>query len=225
MEEETVNIQNTLRDIEIDNYIHDNYIKECYDIVIVKCRYNSEEFYNYLQQDYYVQRDIEMYNHKSGKDYNFATYMTVFDYNIPMLAQRCLNSNEWTLFKTTEEYEFKFTIKNSDDIPTFEEYKESKTIRKEYDDNDFEIKNNLNITPEEFIERIKSEKRKRKGKAGRRSNDKKIEKYDLDNNLIETYNNRSECIEKNNLKKSALSLHLNGKRKTLNGYIYKEKTE
>ena len=49
-----------------------------------------------------------------------------------------------------------------------------------------------------------------------------ILKYDKAGKLIEQYYSRQECIEKNDLKKAALSLHLSGKRKTLNGYVYKE---
>lgn len=50
----------------------------------------------------------------------------------------------------------------------------------------------------------------------------KIFKYDKDDNLIATYNNRAECIEKDNIKKSMLSLVLSGKRKEYKGYKYVE---
>lgn len=53
----------------------------------------------------------------------------------------------------------------------------------------------------------------------------KIYKYDKDNNLIETFANRAECIEKEGMTKSALSNVLSGKRKSYNGYIYIEETE
>ena len=53
----------------------------------------------------------------------------------------------------------------------------------------------------------------------------KIYKYDKDNNLIETFANRAECIEKEGMTKSTLSNVLSGKRKSYNGYIYMEETE
>ena len=58
--------------------------------------------------------------------------------------------------------------------------------------------------------------------AHRPKNNKKIYKYDKNNNLIATYNNRTECIEQDGIKKSMLSLVLSGKKKTYNGYIYRE---
>lgn len=73
------------------------------------------------------------------------------------------------------------------------------------------------ITAEEMMKMYRSYV-KSKG----RSKNCKINKYDSDMNLIETYNSRQECIEKNELKKAALSLHLAGKRYKLNGYIYRE---
>lgn len=59
-------------------------------------------------------------------------------------------------------------------------------------------------------------------KAHRPSNNKKIYKYDKENNLIETFENRLDCIEKEGISKSSLSNVLSGTRKTLNGYIYIE---
>ena len=69
----------------------------------------------------------------------------------------------------------------------------------------------------EFLKTIKSYKMSKAKKIG-----KKIEKYDLNGKLIETYADRQECIEKNHITKSALSKHLSGKRKKLCGHVYKE---
>ena len=52
--------------------------------------------------------------------------------------------------------------------------------------------------------------------------DKKVYKYNTDNVLLHVYDDRNECCEKEGFKKAALSHHLTGKRKTLNGHIYKE---
>lgn len=51
---------------------------------------------------------------------------------------------------------------------------------------------------------------------------KKIYKYDLNGNLIDTFENRAECIEKEGISKPALSQVLSGKRKQHKGFIYKE---
>ena len=53
---------------------------------------------------------------------------------------------------------------------------------------------------------------------------KKIYKYDLEDNLIATFENRADCIEKDGIKKSMLSLVLSGKRKTINGFKYVEES-
>ena len=58
--------------------------------------------------------------------------------------------------------------------------------------------------------------------AHRPKYNKKIYKYDKEGNLIDTFNDREDCITKDNVTKNALSMHLTGKRKTLKGFIYKE---
>jgi hypothetical protein len=50
-----------------------------------------------------------------------------------------------------------------------------------------------------------------------------IYKYDKEDNLIEIFKNRSECIEKDNISKAALSMVLSGKRTQYKGYKYREK--
>jgi len=60
-----------------------------------------------------------------------------------------------------------------------------------------------------------------KGK-GRTSRNKKIFKYDLEHNLLNTYVNRNACMNAEQISKQALYNVLSGKRKTLNGFIYEE---
>ena len=60
-----------------------------------------------------------------------------------------------------------------------------------------------------------------KGK-GRKSRNKKIFKYDLEHNLLNTYINRNACMDAEQVSKQALYNVLSGKRKTLNGFIYEE---
>lgn len=60
-----------------------------------------------------------------------------------------------------------------------------------------------------------------KGK-GRKSKNKKIFKYDLKHNLLNTYVNRNECIDAEQISKQSLYNVLSGKRKQLKGFIYEE---
>ena len=60
-----------------------------------------------------------------------------------------------------------------------------------------------------------------KGK-GRKSRNKKIFKYDLNHNLLNTYVNRNACIDAEQISKQALYNVLSGKRKQLKGFIYEE---
>jgi len=57
---------------------------------------------------------------------------------------------------------------------------------------------------------------------GRKSRNKKIFKYDLNHNLLNTYPNRNACIDAEQLSKQSLYNVLSGKRKTLKGFIYEE---
>jgi hypothetical protein len=60
-----------------------------------------------------------------------------------------------------------------------------------------------------------------KGK-GRKSKNKKIFKYDLEHNLLNTYPNRNACIDAEQISKQSLYNVLSGKRKQLKGFIYEE---
>ena len=57
---------------------------------------------------------------------------------------------------------------------------------------------------------------------GRKSRNKKIFKYDLQHNLLNTYPNRNACIDAEQLSKQSLYNVLSGKRKTLKAFIYEE---
>ncbi len=57
---------------------------------------------------------------------------------------------------------------------------------------------------------------------GRKSQNKKVFKYDLEHNLLNTYPNRNACIDAEQISKQALYNVLSGKRKTLKGFIYEE---
>ena len=59
--------------------------------------------------------------------------------------------------------------------------------------------------------------------AGRPKSNKKIYKYDRFGNLVATFENRQECIEKECMGKSCLSNVISGKRKAWHGYKYVEK--
>lgn len=57
---------------------------------------------------------------------------------------------------------------------------------------------------------------------GRKSQNKKVFKYDLEHNLLNTYPNRNACIDAEQISKQALYNVLSGKRKQLKGFIYEE---
>ena len=57
---------------------------------------------------------------------------------------------------------------------------------------------------------------------GRKSLNKKIFKFDLEHHLLNTYQNRNECIDAEQISKQALYNVLSGKRKQLKGFIYEE---
>ena len=110
--------------------------------------------------------------------------------------------------------------------PTFEEFKIElnseflSSIKKLfYDLNDDEIKRR-NIT---FLEnKVKLEQDKINEQRIAHLPVKSIYKYNKNGILEKIYNSRKECCEAEGFKKAALSLHLSGARKYLNGYIYKE---
>lgn len=64
-------------------------------------------------------------------------------------------------------------------------------------------------------------------KAHRPKNNRKIYKYDKQGCLIDTFKDREDCINKEGMKKSMLSMVLSGKRNSYKGYSYveEEKTE
>ena len=59
----------------------------------------------------------------------------------------------------------------------------------------------------------------RKGKYANKS--KRVNKYDLNNNFIETYYSITEASEKNNLKQSTISNVCRGRIKTAGGFKWK----
>lgn len=88
---------------------------------------------------------------------------------------------------------------------------------------DFVI-NNLQYASIEDLKKLcklRSEHFLIKGK-GRKSKNKKIFKYDLKHNLLNTYVNRNECIDAEQISKQSLYNILSGKRKQLKGFIYEE---
>ena len=222
------NINNAIRlQFSVDD-LWDKYKKEYYKTEIIKCKYLSKDFLDHLSKDLYFALEINSYNKKKHTDYNFATYLLMFDFTPWMWALGRNVEHKYIDFKAGNEYEFEFTFPINDNQPSFEDYKQ-KFFNK---NNDIEITNNETnnnvsdnaLTVEQFLNNVKKAKEieKQKNMSKRRSIGKQIEKYDLYGNLLETYENRTECIIKNNLTKSGLSQHLNGKRKSLNGYIYKE---
>lgn len=58
--------------------------------------------------------------------------------------------------------------------------------------------------------------------AGRPKSSWKVMQYDMKGNLVNEYNSRTECMEKNNIKKSLMSLLISGKRQSHKGYKYIE---
>lgn len=107
-------------------------------------------------------------------------------------------------------------------------YKYIRNLLKEDDNNhsdmyDFVI-NNLQYASIEDLEELSKLNPNHfllKGK-GRTSRNKKIFKYDLNHNLLNTYINRNACMDAEQISKQALYNVLSGKRKTLNGFIYEE---
>ena len=226
-----------LNDIVYDYQLQDIYTEKYYDEIIVRCKYYSDEYRKYVCQDKRVIDNwIEPYNeHHPYDDYNYATYVMMFPHTRQSIAQCCLNSDEHTIFNSDTEYEFKFIIKKSDDVPTFAEFRQSlrdDEIQKLIDIESMKIEDFNKLFDEHKTTRpsflsendvdtmIDVLKQVRYSK--RRTINKKISKYDTNGNLIETYKNRKECMQKNDIKKSMLSQHLNGKKYSIKGYIYKE---
>ena len=107
-------------------------------------------------------------------------------------------------------------------------YKYIRELLKEDDNNhsdmyDFVI-NNLQYASIDDLEELSKLNQNHfliKGK-GRKSKNKKILKFDLEHNLLNTYINRNACIDAEQISKQALYNVLSGKRKQLKGFIYEE---
>ena len=208
-------------------------------------QYETDEFYKYLKMDWffaYASPDFFKDKGERNKEMIRLTYVLIREemildsdgkkiieyykknyrhfYNPPFVR----NYGE----PYPDTVSLYLTIPKSNDIPTFTEFinisemeRENKRRKREEEENRIvERMNNNNeqkITAEELLSFIHLSKKSKARKISKR-----IEKYDSDGNLIETYSDRQDCLAKNTFSKSALSKHLSGKRKKLNGYIYKE---
>lgn len=221
----------------IKDYIG-SYLETYFNRRKITVQYETDEFYEYLKSDsFFAFTSPDFFEHKERHNM-FLMSLTrllcrkekiqkeladdiIHHYSQnnkkDMMGEETINPypNTVTLY---------LTIPISNEIPTFSEY--MKIRIKNWDDylkKENEMIESMNtqkgdkISVEDFLRNIRFDK---KSKA--RKFDKKIEKYDVNGKLIETYSDRQECIEKNNFDKSALSKHLSGKRKKLKGYIYKE---
>lgn len=209
------------------------YCERYYKEKIVKCAPIDDAFLNNIVNDKRILSAIKSYNekHPYEKDLDFQSYVLKFDYVWTNFMIILCNDHSIYRFNINKEYEWKFIVPKSDNMPTFKEYtimcakefnkrreeeelkKCEEGMRKRFGTCSSEYKDEHILKREDWIELI--------NENGKKSNIP-INKYDKDGNLIETYKDRQECIEKNGISKGSLSNHLSGKRKTLKGYIYME---
>lgn len=227
------------------NKYHNEYFKK----QKVDVTYDTDEFIDIIKRDWFfgvespdffiknnhnsVMRDIIKILLRDNKYDDVQQTKNVVRHYVENIRNR-ISKNEEFIRPLNIELTFYLDLPINDDIPTFEEYERMHTVTK-HEEN---IEDDLEIEMQKCLDDLKIKYHNINNDDNQMTIDfgllinnnhkskkqhKIIEKYDIDGNLIETYDNRQECIEKNGLKKSALSLHLCGKRKTLNGYIYKEK--
>ena len=222
---------------------HD-YLKQYFQPHKITIIYNSDEYRELLKKSYFVQKQLYEVNHGNDIYYKRSEKYGHIDIDELSKINKCNLYEHWGLFQcetdlTTlvegEKYTFNFHLPISDNIPSYDEFIKThfmmnKTLDVLIEEEEKKCIENMKkrfgtsngrkiqpITSDEFLKRYRFYKNSKKRKIG-----KKIEKYEVTGRLIETYSDRNECIEKNNFTKSALSKHLSGKRKTLNGYVYKE---
>lgn len=128
-----------------------------------------------------------------------------------------------------EDYPFKFEIIDNDwKTPSFNDFDIDTSSRMM----NMILKNGHDMTSEDIKKQMIRDltfrinlKKERLAKKQAKEKPKKIKylyKYDKDEHLEKIYKSRAEACEKERFTKAAISQHLKGLRKTLNGFIYKE---
>lgn len=167
----------------------------------------TEYFVNYLTKH----NDQLILNYKNNDDARYYTSRSIEDADYLIQNEYCRSEKEL-----------------SDTITKLNACRYLHQLYEEDEDNhsdmyDFVI-NNLQYASIEDLKKLcklNSEHFLIKGK-GRKSKNKKIFKYDLKHNLLNTYVNRNACINAEQISKQSLYNVLSGKRKQLKGFIYEE---
>ena len=167
----------------------------------------TEYFVNYLTKH----NDQLILNYKNNDDARYYTSRSIEDADYLIQNEYCRSEKEL-----------------SDTITKLNACRYLHQLYEEDEDNhsdmyDFVI-NNLQYASIDDLKKLcklNSEHFLIKGK-GRKSKNKKIFKYDLKHNLLNTYVNRNACINAEQISKQSLYNVLSGKRKQLKGFIYEE---
>lgn len=167
----------------------------------------TEYFVNYLTKH----NDQLILNYENNEDARYYTSLARENANDKIQNFHCRSDKEFNEMLTKlHANEFLHQLYEEDEDNHSEMY-------------DFVI-NNLQYASIEDLKKLcklNSEHFLIKGK-GRKSKNKKIFKYDLKHNLLNTYVNRNECIDVEQISKQSLYNVLSGKRKQLKGFIYEE---
>lgn len=213
---------------QIDELIQELYVKKYRERINVLCSMDDLVFKSYILRDWRFKSIYGSYIIKSQDNINIEQFYTqkidtlyrfVYDSLLDMP-----NEIKPSQIYLDEKYTFTFEVLK-DYAPDYDDFiinvnrrhlrKNSKYFNK--------------ITTSELQERLINDLKNKiklldeQDELERNKNKvKMILKYDKNGNLLEKYYSRQECIDKNDLTKAGLSQHLNGKRKSLKGFVYKE---
>lgn len=190
-------------------------IFEKYSIDELKCIYENKEIWNVTEYFIYY---LKKYNDYIIVGFNKDRKKEISDISIIVIdinykiKHSCFKSDKELseLKMILNAYDYILALLKEDDAKHSDMY-------------DFVI-NNLQYASIKDLEELSKLNQNHfliKGK-GRTSRNKKIFKYDLNHNLLNTYVNRNACMDAEQVSKQALYNVLSGKRKTLNGFIYEE---
>lgn len=187
----------------------------------VKCKFLSNKFFQMLRIDYPFNLEIENYNKRNKTSLSFEEYI--------LKDVDCLYRILWTrtdYAKHTAEdnvYTFIFHVRTDatkEDIQKAFDTDNSVLLNDRWiNSNNWQWKEG-DLTVEQFMANVRKAKALRAAKSRRKG--QKIEKYDKDWKHICTYKDRQECLDVEGVSAAALSNHLAGRRKSLNGYYFVE---
>ena len=212
----------------IDELTRELYDSKYRERVNISCCMNDETFKMYVLRDWRFWSIYNSYKAKTGNKISLNKFYEQELNNLYKFVVDCLldipkDVRPQNLY-VDEVYPFKFETYKTD-APKYDDFVETINLR-----NLRKLGKAFNyLTADEIYTRLINDleyKIKIVDEQNRREQDnkknKKIFKYDKQGELIEIFENRNDCIERDGLKKAALSLHLNGQRKTLKGFVYKE---